>query len=211
MRTLLLFGTLVTAVLVPWSSITPPWTADAAGSTGIATSAHRSRPALVRLATSILPLVQEHEEADAAVSEHAGAVASDPKAGDEQAVADTLATGQLPPGVHCENGVCTIPQSTFAQSPRDHEQPSEPTERAAQAAPTEAVGEELTWPEAQQRLRRLGVTQFRLETGLERGQFRFSCSRPSAEASGIAEQFAATAATDMDAVAQVLAQLEAAP
>ena len=94
MRTLFTLGTLVAAVLVPWSSIAPSWLPDAAGSPVSESSVKRSIGPAARLnpALGILPLLLETPDEVRTVA----------------GIADSHGPGALPPGVVCENGVCRI-------------------------------------------------------------------------------------------------------
>lgn len=84
--------------------------------------------------------------------------------------------------------------------------------RAQEPDPPESlpadVPSALTWREAQQRLRTMGASRYRLETWGDDGQFRFTCSVPLESNSPINRHFEARAADPMLAVAQVLDDIE---
>lgn len=205
MRTLLLFGTLVTAVFVPWSSISPTWLADGSDSASTAADLMNHAPSSVAaLSGTIVPLADDPPNDSSVVSgvasQRSKTSAAD-RIGDGPAVANPGSFGSrdLPPGVHCENGVCTIPPSMLAASAE--QSPSGLTSRPLEG--------EFDWQEARERLRAAGVTRHRLETGLERGQIRLSCSLPTDDPDGTVKEFEAVAARETDVVIQVLEQIEA--
>src|SRR5262249_54963885 len=118
----------------------------------------------------------------------------------------------VPPGVRCENGVCTLTDRAFTDSPplptpmsAAGLSPAGPAQLATAAKPDPAVPA-LTWQLARERLQELGASQFRLETGSRLGEFRFACW---VNERAQTKQFTATAPTDMEAVERVLEQIEA--
>lgn len=92
-----------------------------------------------------------------------------------------------------------VPEVLRAQEPDTNPQK---LEAYADGPPT------ITWKEAQQRLTRIGVTRYRLETWGSQGQFLFSCSVPLKSNPGLNRHFKARAEDPMHAVALVLDEIE---
>lgn len=100
MRTLFTLGAIVTAMLVPWSSLAPTWLPDAAGSPVSTNPTKRYTGPAARLnpALGIMPLSRE---------EYASA---EP---DESGAAYEVADGRR---VICENGVCRVVDEPSVES-----------------------------------------------------------------------------------------------
>ena len=101
MRTLLTLGAIVTAMLVPWSSLAPTWLPDAAGSpvSPISTPKYTGPAARLNPALGIMPLSRE-----------------DATEGPADSVAHESADGRR---VICENGVCRFVDEPAVESAPD--------------------------------------------------------------------------------------------
>ena len=179
MRILLTFVTLVSAVLVPCSSLAPALLQDASGSS-IGNSVARSREPAARLnpVLGILPIGTASDEGAA------------PGIVTEMAEADTplSRTGELPaaattdthaPRMVCENGVCHLVDDTV---PSPVPAPMSADDQCAA-------------------LRRFHATQIRLQV-VEAG-WQCSCSVPVSSGSRVLRHFEGTGATGGEAVEQV--------
>ena len=230
MRALLIVGTLVTATLIPWDSLSLPGAGPVSrGSHTQAESAPRARGPAARLSPSlgIVPLPDDFGDGvadnDRGLQQTASAVGDADTGFDAvpRRVAGPLAKRKsagvpaAPPGVVCKDGVCTVPDRwvsdgsvAVASVP-----PTEPDDDAEIASPAivqiEDSLRDLTWEQARARLQQLGATQFRMEMDSESGQYRFWCRLPVRGQTNVGRQFEAWAASDMEAVIKTLAQVEA--
>lgn len=68
--------------------------------------------------------------------------------------------------------------------------------------------EPLTWPEAVRRLNDLGIRNFRLESGVNPGEFNFACSYTPSDSPHVTRRFEAEADDPLKAVSKVLSQVE---
>ena len=225
MRALLIVGTLVTATLIPWDSLTAPGASPLSGGSATqAGGACRTRPLTARLSPTlgIVPLAEGIEDAQPVQTE--SLVKLPPTSGDEDRelrVAENRPEGHasgarsVPPGVVCKDGVCSIPDRGLRQSPPAVRRASDPDSddiadtALITATPSDAAPGDLTWEQARERLQQLGATHFRLEMDSESGQYRFWCRLPVKGQTNVGRQFEAWAPSDMAAVIQILAQVEA--
>jgi len=99
MRTLFTLGAIVTAMLVPWSSLAPTWLPDAAGSSinPNLTKKYSGPAARLNPALGIMPLSREDTI----------------EKSDDSDSASKIAGGRR---VVCENGVCRVVDEMFAES-----------------------------------------------------------------------------------------------
>ncbi len=75
-------------------------------------------------------------------------------------------------------------------------------------APLDASAESLTWRQAVRRLNELGIQQFRLEPGHDRGDFYFACEFSPDNDPRIKRRFEAEAPEPLQAVELVLGQID---
>lgn len=173
MRTLLTLGAIVTAMLVPWSSLAPTWLPDAAGSpvSPSLTQKYTGPAARLNPALGIMPLSRDDATE---IPEGPGAADNDP---DRRRVV-------------CENGVCRVVDEMLSES----------------AAPA-AVGESNTVG-YEARLRSLGATQLRLESGVGGDDTRVACFVPVVSGSKVLRRFESVGATDSEALTRLVEQIE---
>lgn len=98
-------------------------------------------------------------------------------------------------------------------SPTDRSQPllrgaRDDAPTASDASLPAASGRELTWQTAARRFQELGITSYHLEPGAEATSFLFVCSFFPAANSNVEMRFESEAAEPLDAVNDVLAQIE---
>ncbi len=211
MRTLFTLGTIVTAVLVPWSSLAPSWLADTSNS---ATEANAETRPAVTAATARLNPTLGIAPLEAGGSDAAGRTASDAPSnnlgnaafqgltdliGRQNASESSLDTNvELPTGVHCENGVCKLPDGTTVATSRLRTAPATKTPRQ--------VSNKID--DLRARLESLGATQIRLDPDAAGDEFRCSCSVPLSLSSRFCRRFEAAAGSDVEAMSMLLAQVE---
>ena len=226
MRALLIVGTLVTATLIPWDSLTVPGASPPSDrSETQAGSASRIRPVAARLspALGIVPLAEGNASAQPGEERTLAEVQQNLEGeARESATRSGLPVGEngprsgssraVPPGVVCKDGVCTIPNRQAPPAARRTSGPDGDDQSVVSvnsATGPEAAGENLTWEQARERLQQLGATHFRLEMDVEGGQYRFWCRLPVDGQSHVGRQFEAGASSDMEAVTRALEQAEA--
>ena len=163
--------------------------AQAAASQTALTDAPRFRPPLAAECRPSLP-----------ISGRPGALPEQPAAAPSQ--------GIHPADVHCENGVCVraadAPSRAETSLAVAVETPSAPIERPR---PVLADADQLS--HIQQRLRELGATYYLLETWGNSGeQYRFYCKVAVGGNASFCRYFEATNADPLQAMAQVLREVE---
>jgi|GEM_PF-654473 len=81
-------------------------------------------------------------------------------------------------------------------------------EKSANSKRGAPAGETLTWSKAVERLNDLGIRNFKLEPGMQAGEFTFTCSYTPTKSPHVTRKFEADADDPLKAVAQVLSQVE---
>ena len=201
MRMLLTLATIVAAMLVPWNELAPSWLPDASGSATEPTSdANKARPgesgARLNPAWGIVPVLADEAEGLPAF----GDVPNREAGSARQTLADLVGrtraggvhgddSGDLPPGVHCENGVCTLPDGSYV---------AEPATRRGRTSVDQARA----------RLLQLGATQFRLDRDAAGDEYRCSCALPLSAGSRLQRRFEAKAESEEVAVRLLLGQVD---
>jgi len=76
------------------------------------------------------------------------------------------------------------------------------------ATAAQTPDEQAGWQDAAQRLKKLGIRKYRLESRIDEQNFVFSCSLPSPDNPRVVRRFEADADNPLEAVQQVLEQID---